>query len=108
MLPNNIKIADQFDTQERVVVYPGDCIALLKSCPTESIQLIVTSPPYNIGKEYEKKLDLDIYLQQQTTVIKECYRILSPDGSICWQVGNYVDNGSIILLTHPSYGQTNL
>jgi adenine-specific DNA-methyltransferase len=58
----------------------------------------VTSPPYNIGKEYEKKLDLEDYIEQQAVVIKECLRTLSTRGSICWQVGNYVDNGSIIPL----------
>ncbi|MFH0813831.1 MAG: site-specific DNA-methyltransferase [Pseudomonadota bacterium] len=68
------------------------------SIPDESLQLIVTSPPYNIGKEYEKKLRLNNYLEQQTTVIKECVRTLSSHGSICWQVGNYVENGSIIPL----------
>lgn len=62
------------------------------------MQLIVTSPPYNIGKEYEKKLKLSYYLEQQASVIKECTRTLSERGSICWQVGNYVDKGSVIPL----------
>lgn len=92
------KIAKVFDLSENVVVFPGDCLDLLKSIPDESLQLVVTSPPYNIGKEYEKRLKLEIYLEHQTTVIRECVRCLSPRGSICWQVGNYVDNGSIIPL----------
>jgi DNA modification methylase len=92
------KIADEFTLSESIVVYPGDCLDLLKSIPDESLQLIVTSPPYNIGKEYEKKLRLDLYLQQQAQVISECVRALSPQGSICWQVGNYVDRGAIIPL----------
>ena len=71
---------------------------LLKKVPDESIQLIITSPPYNIGKEYEKKLKLKTYVEQQTRVIKECVRVLSKKGSLCWQVGNYVDKGSIIPL----------
>lgn len=50
------------------------------------------------NKEYEKKLHLDLYIEQQTRVIAECVRILNPKGSICWQVGNYVDKGSIIPL----------
>jgi len=58
----------------------------------------VTSPPYNIGKEYEKKTKLSNYIEQQSQVIKECERVLSESGSICWQVGNFVDNGSIIPL----------
>jgi len=94
----NIEISDRFSLDERIVVFPGDCMELLKTIPNESLQLVVTSPPYNIGKEYEKQLDLKTYLDQQAAVIRECVRCLSPCGSICWQVGNYVDKGSIIPL----------
>ena len=92
------KICDQFSLSRHIVVYPGDCLDLLHRIPDESMQLIVTSPPYNIGKEYEKRLKLKDYLSQQAAVIQECVRVLSPHGSICWQVGNYVDKGSIIPL----------
>ncbi len=92
------RISEEFVPSEHVVVYPGDCLDLLNTIPSESLQLIVTSPPYNIGKEYEKRLDLDLYLRDQERVITECVRALSPGGSICWQVGNYVDNGAIIPL----------
>lgn len=94
----NRKIADAFALSESIIVYPGDCLELLKTIPHESIQLIVTSPPYNIGKEYEKRLHLDAYLRQQARVIAECVRVLSSKGSVCWQVGNYVDGGTIIPL----------
>jgi len=85
-----------YDPLQRIVVHEGNCLDLFKQIPDESVQLIVTSPPYNIGKEYEKKLNLDDYIEQQAAVIKESIRILSPKGSICWQVGNYVANGAII------------
>jgi len=91
-------ISDRFDLSERIVLCHADCMELLKQVPDEAMQLIVTSPPYNIGKEYEKRLNLEAYLKQQAVVIEECVRTLSPQGSICWQVGNYVDNGSIIPL----------
>ena len=94
--PQNV--AAQFSLSERIVVYPGDCIDLLRTIPDESMQLVVTSPPYNIGKEYERRLDLDLYLRQQSQVITECARSLAPAGSICWQVGNYVDRGAIVPL----------
>jgi adenine-specific DNA-methyltransferase len=94
----NLTISEKFDYSESIVLFPGDCLSLLKTIPDESIQLVVTSPPYNIGKEYEKRLNLDLYLQQQSQVIAECVRVLSPRGSICWQVGNYVDRGAIIPL----------
>ena len=92
------KILQRFDTKEHIVVYPGDCLDLLRQIPDRTMKLIVTSPPYNIGKEYEKRLKLDTYLEQQAIVIKECARTLSDKGSICWQVGNYVKDGHIIPL----------
>lgn len=94
----DIKVAEEFDGEEHAVIFYGDCMELFKSIPDKSIQLVVTSPPYNIGKEYEKRLDIETYVKQQREVIKECVRILSDSGSICWQVGNYVHNGSIIPL----------
>ncbi len=93
-----MNISNQFAPTERIVVYPGDCLDFLKTVPDGALQLIVTSPPYNIGKEYEKKINLQTYLLQQSQVIKDCVRALSDQGSICWQVGNYVENGAIIPL----------
>ena len=84
--------------KHRAIIHPGDCLDLLGQIPNERLQLVVTSPPYNIGKEYEKRLNLDRYLAQQEQVILECVRALSPGGSICWQTGNYVERGSIIPL----------
>lgn len=94
----NIKIVEKFDISENIVLFPGDCLELLKTIPNESLKLVVTSPPYNIGKEYEKRLKLELYIKQQATVIRECVRCLSRQGSICWQVGNFVDRGSIVPL----------
>jgi len=48
-----------------------------------SVHLVVTSPPYNVGKEYDKDLTLDEYLSFLNTVWKECYRVLVPGGRIC-------------------------
>lgn len=98
MFTRRSRIANEFDASEQIVVYPGDCLDLLGHCPDGVFQLIVTSPPYNIGKEYETRLKIDEYLEQQTRVIRECFRTLSSRGSICWQVGNYVDKGAIIPL----------
>ena len=98
-----LNIVEKYNQSEHIVVYPGDCIDLLKTIPDESLQLVVTSPPYNLGKEYEKRLKLETYLEQQAAVIRECVRCLSPHGSICWQVGNYVNNGAIIPLDAALY-----
>jgi adenine-specific DNA-methyltransferase len=98
MFDGEHSIAEAFAPSEYIVVYPGDCLELMRTIPAESLQLVVTSPPYNIGKEYEQRLHLDAYVTQQAQIIAECVRTLRPQGSICWQVGNYVDQGAIIPL----------
>ena len=70
----------------------------MQALPNSKFKLIVTSPPYNLRKSYEGKSSLDVYLTLQEQVIAECVRLLDSRGSICWQVGNYVDNGEIIPL----------
>jgi DNA modification methylase len=89
-------VSSKFHPDDRAVVFAGDCLEFLKKAPSEQFQLIVTSPPYNLGKEYEKRVRLDEYVQQQRPVIQECVRTLRTSGSICWEVGNYVDDGAII------------
>ena len=74
-------------------IYFGDCMELLKRIPDEFVSLVVTSPPYNIGKEYEKRNPLHNYLAEQERTITECYRVLKRSGSMLWQVGSYVNNG---------------
>jgi adenine-specific DNA-methyltransferase len=76
----------------------ADNLDFMATVDDESIQLIVTSPPYNIGKRYERKSRLDDYLASQKQVIAECVRLLTEGGSICWQVGNHVDNGEVFPL----------
>jgi len=70
----------------------------MRKLEDESMSLIVTSPPYNLGKEYEERLSKDKYIQEQTACIAEAVRLLHPKGSICWQVGNHVQNGEIFPL----------
>lgn len=70
----------------------------MKRLDDASMTLIVTSPPYNIGKAYERRSSLDTYVDQQAEVIAECVRLLNDRGSICWQVGNHVQAGEIFPL----------
>ncbi|MBX2892543.1 MAG: site-specific DNA-methyltransferase [Saprospiraceae bacterium] len=60
--------------------------------------LIITSPPYNVGKSYETKQSIEAYLATQEGIITELIRVLAPQGSICWQIGNYVDKGEVFPL----------
>jgi adenine-specific DNA-methyltransferase len=73
------------------VLYHGDCMNLLRTIPSQSVQLVVSSPPYNIGKSYEKRTALQDYLDWQTEVLQECERVLADGGNLAWQVGNHID-----------------
>lgn len=74
----------------------GDVLGYLADLPAKvKFDLVVTSPPYNIGKEYERKTDLTEYLTWQKSVIEKIVPRVKDTGSICWQLGNYLENGSI-------------
>ena len=56
--------------------------------PDCSVHLMVTSPPYNVGKDYDEDLSLDEYLAFLRMVWKEVYRVLVPGGRACVNVAN--------------------
>jgi adenine-specific DNA-methyltransferase len=86
-------------TRSRNALWQGDVERLLTHLPSEPVfDLVVTSPPYNIGKEYEKRRDLKSYLEWQSRIIDSIVPLVQNTGSICWQVGNFVDNGQIVPL----------
>ena len=86
------------DQHAEVTMEMEDNLVFMQSLKDESMKLIVTSPPYNIGKSYEDRRPLEKYVQEQARVISECIRLLHPRGSICWQIGNHVQNGEIFPL----------
>lgn len=79
-------------------IYLGDSLDLLRGLPNESVDLVVSSPPYNLGKEYEARKALDLYLEDQTAVLTECVRALKKTGSLFWQVGAFADRGQLVPL----------
>jgi adenine-specific DNA-methyltransferase len=110
-IPKMIKLSDKFDPTADCVLFEGNCLDLLSQSPDGFFQLVITSPPYNLGKAYETRIDPKEYLVQQEQVIRECVRVLSDRGSICWQVGNYVDDGEIIpldLMLYPIFASLGL
>lgn len=82
-----------------VVLACNDILEFLKDgVLRNSVKLVVTSPPYNVGKPYEKRVEFEEYLNWQKEVAKLCVDVLKPDGSLCWEVGNYVENGEVFPL----------
>ncbi len=99
-----MKVKDMtFDFSEKLYksdykIILGDTLENLKKIEDGKFDLIITSPPYNVGKEYETKKSIEKYLEEQAKVIEQLFRIMSSEGSICWQVGNYVKKGEIFPL----------
>ena len=102
-----VSIQERWADDAAVVLYPGDTRELLGTMPDDCAQLVMTSPPYNLAKAYERKrLDLEEYVRDQAQVIDECVRILRRGGSLCWEVGNHVTGDEIVpldLLLYPVF-----
>lgn len=86
-----------------------DCLEGLKQLDDESIDLIITSPPYNLGKshhtgnnhfkaytEYDDNMPEDLYQKWQVEILNECYRVLKKDGSLWYNHKNRIRNGEQI------------
>jgi adenine-specific DNA-methyltransferase len=92
------EISSKFDTSYSIVLHEGYAAEFLKTIPDKRVTLAVTSPPYNVGKIYESKRSIEQYLGEHEEVIDQVVRILSDDGSVCWEVGNYVEKREVFPL----------
>lgn len=111
VIKKNYKLPTEITIKEKKILYDkyfrqgynivlayNDVLDFLKDVPKNTATLIVTSPPYNIGKPYEEHMEFKEYLEWQTKVIALCIEILKPKGSICWEVGNYIEHGEVFPL----------
>jgi adenine-specific DNA-methyltransferase len=105
------QIENAYNPQSRIVLYPGDVNELLATIPDQTAKLIITSPPYNLGKDYEDRRSIGQYLRIQAETITQLVRVLRDDRSLCWQVGNFVEDGEIIpldILYYPVFKEQGL
>ena len=99
-LPRTKTIGNTYSSSTDITLYHGDRLDLLRNIQRsgDKAELIITSPPYNLGKEYEEKIversSLNHYLAEQRKTIVACLDVLSDSGSICWQVGNYIEGST--------------
>jgi len=88
-----MKVYKRFKETNEITLFNGDCMKLLKKIPDESIDLIITSPPYCMGKAYEDPHDdMETFKATHEKIYPEIYRVLKPGGSICWQIGYHINN----------------
>jgi DNA modification methylase len=98
LLHESLRVSESFSESSDLVVANADALEFAVSLPTSFASLIITSPPYNLGKAYERRTSLRDYLAQQKPLINQLARALKSTGSLCWQVGNYVEDGEIFPL----------
>ena len=99
-MPKN-KIYSRYNPENKYTLYRGDCFKLLKKINSNSVDLVITSPPYCMGKSYEDpKDDLSTFTQQHIKLIPEVYRVLNPGGSMCWQIGYHVKESTVLPLDY--------
>lgn len=112
--PNSVSVKlDDWNSasSRKNLFFLGNNLEMLASLGDESVNLVITSPPYNIGKSYEEKIDFEKYLDFQKQVISECVRVLKPGGSICWQVGFSISDGELLpldIVFYPIFKSHNL
>lgn len=92
------KIESDYQPEADVVLFNGDVKDFLAKIPDGTISLIITSPPYNLGKDYETRIEVEKYIERQAEIIKELHRVLKDNGSVCWQVGNFIDDDEVVPL----------
>jgi DNA modification methylase len=91
-------VEPDFAPQHRLAMIQADTLEAASRLPAGQFRLIITSPPYNIGKQYEQQTTLEAYLEWQTRILERLAELLTPNGSLCWQVGNYVEDGEVFPL----------
>lgn len=97
------KSAVKNTTVANFTLFNGDCLNLLRTLPDESIDLVVTSPPYFMGKEYDYSNNIRDFQTENSRIALELFRVLKTGGNLCWQVGYYVRNAEIIPLDYLAY-----
>lgn len=83
------------DTVSPVEVRHGACEPILMSMASGSVSCIVTSPPYNMDREYEERVSLHRYTSWLADVVQDMGRVLELHGSLWLQVGNYCRDGVV-------------
>ncbi|HRS02359.1 MAG TPA: DNA methyltransferase, partial [Bacteroidota bacterium] len=91
----NEKLISFIEKKNDVKIIWGDCLEVLKGMKSESIHLMVTSPPYYNAREYSQWRNLNDYLDDMRKVIKEAYRVLDNHRVFVFNVGDIFDNDNI-------------
>ena len=80
-----MRIYKRYQEGNQVTLLNDDCLKLLKKIPDEAVDLVITSPPYCMGKAYENPQDdINTFRDHHVKIFNELYRVVKIGGSICW------------------------
>ena len=84
----------------------ADVSLALDAIVDESVQLVLTSPPYNLRKIYERDIAMSLvdYIAWLTPIVEKICKKVTKGGSVCWQVGNFVKDSEVFPLDYYFYG----
>lgn len=85
------------------VLFFGDCMDLIRRIPDGSVDLTISSPPYCMGKEYERSRSVEDFIAAHSVILPEIVRVTRDGGSIGWQVGYHVSKNSAYPLDYPVF-----
>lgn len=97
-------ISSRYSDRSQCILSLGDCNKLIKRLPDESIDLTITSPPYFMGKEYDKSTKIEDFIDAHKKLLPEILRVTKPGGSICWQIGYHVKDQVVTPLDYLVHG----
>lgn len=87
-----------------VTILNEDCLQAMRRLKKESVDIVVTSPPYCMKKAYESpKDDVNTFIKLHKRIFNQLYRVLKPGGSVCWQVGYHVSEACLVPLDYVVY-----
>lgn len=81
---------------QNVKIIWGDCYKILERLPAESVQLMITSPPYYNARDYSQWTDLNKYLDDMKRIIAQCYRVLDNHHVFVFNIGDIFDNDNLV------------
>lgn len=95
-----MRIYKKFRKNVKCVLYNGNALNILNKIPDDYIDLVITSPPYCMGKKYDKSNKVEYFIEMHKKIFPEIIRVVRNRGSICWQVGYYINKNNIIPLDY--------
>lgn len=81
------RLGRPYFVNDNVAIYNCDSLQKMKEIPESSINLVITSPPYNIGKEYETNLSVDDYVNWSKDWLSFIPKIVADNGSFLFNLG---------------------